>query len=140
MPFDGFTVSMVFKCDIIPMFTWIHEGFNYTERDYLRMYTSAPIFLLFPRPLIQTAVGNSTYVYYVRKHNGLIIFDSVANVTERALRVRNCGCRYFPGRERRDTDGIFVVNDFANDIKANAIPQWNFITPNLVNDVCLIRS
>ncbi len=34
--------------------------------------------------------GNGTYTYYVRKHNGLIIFDSVTNVTDRALRVRNC--------------------------------------------------
>ncbi|KAI0705371.1 phosphoesterase family-domain-containing protein [Earliella scabrosa] len=70
-------------------------GFNFTEPDYL--------------------TGNSTYVYYVRKHNGLIIFDSVTNVTDRALRVRN-------------------FNDFANDVQADAIPQWNFITPNLVND------
>ena len=30
------------------------------------------------------------YTYYVRKHNPLIIFDSVSNVTERALRIRNC--------------------------------------------------
>ena len=37
-------------------------------------------------------VGNGTYTYYVRKHNGLIVFDSVANVTDRALRIRNCGC------------------------------------------------
>ncbi|KAI0752732.1 phosphoesterase family-domain-containing protein [Daedaleopsis nitida] len=71
-------------------------GFNFTENDYLLN-------------------NGSTYVYYVRKHNGLIIFDSVTNVTDRALRVRN-------------------FNDFANDVKANDIPQWNFITPNLVND------
>ncbi|KAI0698952.1 phosphoesterase family-domain-containing protein [Cerioporus squamosus] len=70
-------------------------GFNFTQNDYL--------------------TGNGTYTYYVRKHNGLIIFDSVTNVTDRALRVRN-------------------FNDFANDVKANEIPQWNFITPNLVND------
>ncbi|TFK82458.1 hypothetical protein K466DRAFT_590500 [Polyporus arcularius HHB13444] len=70
-------------------------GFNFTEKDYL--------------------TGNGTYTYYVRKHNGLIIFDSVTNVTDRALRVRN-------------------FNDFANDVKADVIPQWNFITPNLVND------
>ena len=30
-----------------------------------------------------------------------------------------------------------AVNDFANDVKANVIPQWNFVTPNLVNDVRL---
>ena len=42
-----------------------------------------------------TAVGNGTYTYYVRKHNGLIVFDSVANVTDRALRIRNCECLVF---------------------------------------------
>ncbi|KAI1786921.1 phosphoesterase family-domain-containing protein [Ganoderma leucocontextum] len=70
-------------------------GFNYTEKNYL--------------------TGNGTYTYYVRKHNGLIIFDSVANVSSRALRTRN-------------------FNDFAADLKADAIPQWSFVTPNLVND------
>ena len=36
-----------------------------------------------------------------------------------------------------DSDTVFcvTVNDFANDVKADVIPQWNFITPNLVNDV-----
>ncbi|KAI0372542.1 hypothetical protein BV20DRAFT_939883 [Pilatotrama ljubarskyi] len=70
-------------------------GFNFTQPNYL--------------------TGQGQYTYYVRKHNGLIVFDSVANVSERALRIRN-------------------FNDFANDLKANDIPQWNFITPNLVND------
>ncbi|KAH9854558.1 phosphoesterase family-domain-containing protein [Lenzites betulinus] len=70
-------------------------GFNFTQSNYL------------------TKQGN--YTYYVRKHNGLIVYDSVANVSDRALRIRN-------------------FNDFANDVKADDIPQWNFITPNLVND------
>ncbi|EJF61716.1 phosphoesterase family-domain-containing protein [Dichomitus squalens] len=70
-------------------------SFNFTSEDYLN--------------------GNGTYTYYVRKHNGLIIFDSVANVSSRALRIRN-------------------FNDFANDVKADVIPQWSFVTPNLVND------
>ncbi|KAI0634299.1 phosphoesterase family-domain-containing protein, partial [Trametes polyzona] len=70
-------------------------GFNFTQENYL--------------------TNQGQYTYYVRKHNGLIVFDSVANVTERALRIRN-------------------FNDFANDVKADTIPQWNFITPNLVND------
>ncbi|KAI0657500.1 phosphoesterase family-domain-containing protein [Cubamyces menziesii] len=70
-------------------------GFNFTQKNYL--------------------TNQGEYTYYVRKHNGLIVFDSVANVTSRALRIRN-------------------FNDFANDLKANDIPQWNFITPNLVND------
>ncbi|KAJ2968363.1 hypothetical protein NUW54_g13241 [Trametes sanguinea] len=70
-------------------------GFSYTQTNYLN--------------------NQGQYTYYERKHNGLISFDSVANVTDRALRIRN-------------------FNDFANDLKANDIPQWNFITPNLVND------
>ncbi|KAL1948429.1 hypothetical protein VTO73DRAFT_12504 [Trametes versicolor] len=70
-------------------------GFNFTQNNYLS--------------------NDGNYTYYVRKHNGLIVFDSVANVSDRALRIRN-------------------FNDFANDLKADVIPQWNFITPNLVND------
>ncbi|EMD36963.1 hypothetical protein CERSUDRAFT_95231 [Gelatoporia subvermispora B] len=69
--------------------------FNYTSFDYL--------------------TNNGTYTYYVRKHNPLIIYDSVSNVTERALRIRN-------------------FNDFAVDLNASAMPQWSFITPNLVDD------
>ncbi|KAH9927904.1 phosphoesterase family-domain-containing protein [Epithele typhae] len=70
-------------------------GFNYTQADYI--------------------TGHDTYTYYVRKHNGLIIHDSVANVSSRAHRIRN-------------------FNDFAADLKADVIPQWVFVTPNLVND------
>ncbi|KAI8989103.1 phosphoesterase family-domain-containing protein [Trametes punicea] len=70
-------------------------AFNYTQPNYL--------------------TGQGNYTYYVRKHNGLIIYDSVANVTSRALRIRN-------------------FNDFANDLHANVIPQWLFVTPNLVDD------
>lgn len=44
-----------------------------------------------------------------------MLFDSVASVPERALRHRN-------------------FNDFAADVNADALPQWLFITPNLVND------
>lgn len=55
------------------------------------------------------------YTYYVRKHNPLIIYDSVATVPARAALHRN-------------------FNDFAADVNASAIPQWVFVTPNLVND------
>lgn len=55
------------------------------------------------------------YTYYVRKHNPTIIYDSVANVPARAALQR-------------------TFNDFAADVNASAIPQWSFITPNLVND------
>jgi phospholipase C len=55
------------------------------------------------------------YTYYERKHNPLIIHNSVASIAERALRVRN-------------------FNDLAVDIQADTMPQWSFITPNMVND------
>ncbi|KAF8589081.1 hypothetical protein K439DRAFT_462946 [Ramaria rubella] len=55
------------------------------------------------------------YTYYVRKHSPTIVYDSVANVSSRLARHRN-------------------FNDFAADVNASAIPQWLFITPNLVND------
>ncbi|KAH9023891.1 phosphoesterase family-domain-containing protein [Lactarius pseudohatsudake] len=59
--------------------------------------------------------GTGTYTYYVRKHNPLVIYDSVATNPSRATRIRN-------------------FNDFAADVNANAIPQWAFVTPNMVND------
>ncbi|KAI0292822.1 phosphoesterase family-domain-containing protein [Multifurca ochricompacta] len=59
--------------------------------------------------------SSRTRAFYVRKHNPLIIYDSVATVPSRAARIRN-------------------FNDFAADVNANAIPQWVFVTPNLVND------
>ncbi|KAI9439686.1 phosphoesterase family-domain-containing protein [Lactarius indigo] len=59
--------------------------------------------------------GTGTFTYYVRKHNPLVIYDSVAKNPNRASRIRN-------------------FNDFAADVNANAIPQWVFVTPNMVND------
>jgi hypothetical protein len=67
------------------------------------------------------------YTYYVRKHNPLVIYDSVGTVSSRAARIRN-------------------FNDFAVDVRAhfvrdlkltleqvgnNTLPQWMFVTPNL---------
>lgn len=45
----------------------------------------------------------------------MIIYDSVATVPERAARHRN-------------------FNDFAKDVTEDALPQWIFVTPNIVND------
>jgi hypothetical protein len=45
----------------------------------------------------------------------LVIYDSVAQVPARASLLRN-------------------FNDFAADLNASVIPQWSFITPNMVND------
>ena len=51
----------------------------------------------------------------MRKHNPPVIHDSVTHIPERAARIRN-------------------FNDFAADIKASALPQWIFVTPNMVDD------
>ncbi|KAJ7088900.1 phosphoesterase family-domain-containing protein [Mycena belliarum] len=62
--------------------------------------------------------GNSSaapYPYYMRKHNPLIIYDSVS---QDAARVKN----------------IRTFNDFANDVVNGTLPQWVFVTPNMVND------
>ncbi|KAH8989929.1 phosphoesterase family-domain-containing protein [Lactarius hatsudake] len=55
------------------------------------------------------------YTFYVRKHNPTIFYDSVTSVPSRLARHRN-------------------FNDFAADVSASAIPQWLFVTPNMVND------
>lgn len=55
------------------------------------------------------------YTYYVRKHNPTILYDSVVSVPSRLARHRN-------------------FNDFAADLNASSIPQWLFITPNMVDD------
>ncbi|CAK5270744.1 unnamed protein product [Mycena citricolor] len=55
------------------------------------------------------------YTYYVRKHNPLIIFDAISQNPARAARIRS-------------------FNDFANDLVNGTLPQWMFVTPNMVND------
>ncbi|KAH8093090.1 phosphoesterase family-domain-containing protein [Cristinia sonorae] len=55
------------------------------------------------------------YAYYVRKHNPPVLYDSITSVPERLARIRN-------------------FNDFAADVNASAIPQWVFVTPNMMND------
>ena len=52
---------------------------------------------------------------YVRKHNPLIIFDSVANNATRLALIKN-------------------QTSFAADIAAQTLPQWSFFTPNMTND------
>ena len=56
-----------------------------------------------------------SYVFYVRKHNPLIIYDSVAANATRRANIRN-------------------FNDFAVDVNASALPQWMFVTPNMLDD------
>ncbi|KAL3424928.1 phosphoesterase [Phlyctema vagabunda] len=52
---------------------------------------------------------------YVRKHNPLIIYDSVSSDVNRLAKIKN-----------------FTM--FSNDLAANKLPQWMFITPNMTND------
>lgn len=52
---------------------------------------------------------------YVRKHNPLIIYDSVSSSTQRSANIKN-----------------FTL--FEQDLANNNIPQWAFITPNMTND------
>jgi hypothetical protein len=53
------------------------------------------------------------YPYYQRKHNPLVIFDAVSQDPARAARIRS-------------------FNDFANDVVNGTLPQWVFVTPNIV--------
>ncbi|KAK0546745.1 hypothetical protein OC846_005140 [Tilletia horrida] len=59
--------------------------------------------------------GSATWTYYVRKHNPCAMLDGVSGNATRRERNRN-------------------FNDLAADVNGNAVPQWTFITPNMVND------
>jgi hypothetical protein len=56
---------------------------------------------------------STPYPYYVRKHNPLIIYDAVSQDPQRVKRIR-------------------TFNDFANDVVNGTLPQWVFVTPNMV--------
>lgn len=51
---------------------------------------------------------------YVRKHNPLILYDSVAHNATRVKQIKN-------------------FTSFDGDLRAEKIPQWSFITPNMVS-------
>ncbi|KAJ7263888.1 phosphoesterase family-domain-containing protein [Mycena rebaudengoi] len=59
--------------------------------------------------------GAADYPYYVRKHNPLVIYDAISQDPRRVKRLR-------------------TFNDFANDVVNGTLPQWVFVTPNMVND------
>ena len=59
--------------------------------------------------------GAQDYAYYVRKHNPCAFSDNFSGNKTRARFNRN-------------------FNDLAVDIGNNTLPQWVFITPNMVND------
>ena len=52
---------------------------------------------------------------YVRKHDPLILFDSVTNNATRLSLIKN-------------------FTSFYSDLAAQTLPQWSFITPNMTND------
>ncbi|KAJ2985251.1 hypothetical protein NUW58_g5638 [Xylaria curta] len=52
---------------------------------------------------------------YVRKHNPLVSYDSVGTDINRLAKTKN-----------------FTL--FDRDLRANTLPQWMFITPNMTND------
>ncbi|KAF2476244.1 phosphoesterase-domain-containing protein [Lindgomyces ingoldianus] len=52
---------------------------------------------------------------YVRKHNPAVLYDSTADKSERLAKIKN-------------------LTLFEADLKANALPQWMFITPNMTSD------
>jgi hypothetical protein len=58
--------------------------------------------------------GAANYPFYMRKHNPPTLYDSVLDNPERTARIRN-------------------FNDFAVDATAGALPQWIFVTPNMVS-------
>ncbi|KAK9464588.1 phosphoesterase family-domain-containing protein, partial [Lipomyces arxii] len=52
---------------------------------------------------------------YVRKHNPLIIYDSIAHNASRLDNIKN-------------------FTSFYDDLNSKSLPQWSFITPNMTND------
>ncbi|KAJ5185184.1 Phosphoesterase [Penicillium cf. griseofulvum] len=52
---------------------------------------------------------------YVRKHNPMVLYDSVVVNDTRARSIKS-------------------FEDFENDIRDKKLPQWAFITPNMTND------
>src|SRR5277367_3049379 len=52
---------------------------------------------------------------YVRKHDPLILFDSVTSNATRLSLIKN-------------------FTSFNSDLKAQTLPQWSFITPNMTDD------
>jgi acid phosphatase len=59
--------------------------------------------------------GISAHSDYVRKHNPLILFDSVTKNETRLSLIKN-------------------FTSFQSDVSKKTLPQWAFITPNMTND------
>jgi acid phosphatase len=52
---------------------------------------------------------------YVRKHNPAVLYDSVAQKSDRLAKIK-------------------PLSMFNDDLKNGALPQWMFITPNMTSD------
>lgn len=52
---------------------------------------------------------------YVRKHNPAVLYDSVAQNTDRLAKIK-------------------PLTMFKSDLESNKLPQWMFITPNMTSD------
>jgi acid phosphatase len=52
---------------------------------------------------------------YVRKHNPAVLYDSVAQESDRLAKIK-------------------PLSTFNDDLKNDALPQWMFITPNMTSD------
>ncbi|KAK3349837.1 phosphoesterase family-domain-containing protein [Lasiosphaeria hispida] len=61
---------------------------------------------------VNQQTGNADYV---RKHNPLVVYDSISSNLNRLAKCKN-----------------FTM--FDKDLAANTLPQWMFITPNMTND------
>lgn len=57
----------------------------------------------------------SSHDHYVRKHNPLIMYDSVAKNDTRREQIKS-------------------LSDFDRELDDNSLPQWAFVTPNMLND------
>ncbi|KAJ7135094.1 phosphoesterase family-domain-containing protein [Mycena filopes] len=86
--------------------SWATYQENMPSDEFYGMIYAAPNY---------ASPSSAPYPYYVRKHNPLMVYDSVSQDPARVKRVR-------------------TFNDFANDVVNGTLPQWNFITPNMVND------
>jgi len=56
---------------------------------------------------------------YVRKHDPLILFESVTNNATRLSLIKG-------------------FDSFASDLAAKTLPQWSFITPNMTNGTFIV--
>jgi len=62
-----------------------------------------------------SVINNKTANDYVRKHNPAVLYNSITDNAQRLSTIKN-------------------FTSFYQDLEANTLPQWMFITPNMTND------